>query len=174
MTNTLPSAETWASYFSNINTQNVNINEHTAAFIGTSSPSNDRNSKLIEISKDKGDAILLFYCSATKSMKIIHSIEDIGGTTLFPGNLVVALDGFKRNKATPVLIDTNSILTEVEIDAPTFTRIGVITDKESLTALEAPTNNPQKIQNITFCYATTVSLGNHHRHRRQVTSKCFY
>jgi hypothetical protein len=83
-------------------------------------------------------------------MKMIHSIENIGGTTLFPGHLVVALDGFKRTKATPVLINTTSILAEIEINALTFTRIGVISDKESLTNLEAPTNNPQKFKSLPF------------------------
>jgi hypothetical protein len=86
-------------------------------------------------------------------MKIIHSIENIGGTTLFPGNLVVALDGFKQNKATPVLMDMNSILTEVKINAPTFTRIGVIANKESLSALEVPTNNPKNSKHyLSSCY----------------------
>jgi hypothetical protein len=113
-------------------------------------PSTDQISKLYQISKDKGDSMILFYCSATKSMKFIHSIIDIGRMTWFTESLLVALDAFQNKMAKPLLIDQSSILEVIEIDTPITNRLTVITNQEDLSTTEVPENNLQKFKTLPF------------------------
>jgi hypothetical protein len=145
-----PQQESWSKYFNSINELNNHINEAMNKLLDVSIPSDDQISKLDQISKDKGDSMILFYCSATKSMKLIHSIVDIGRTTWFRDPLLVALDGFKNKTATPLLIDQSSILEVIEIDTPITNRLTVITNKDDLPTTKVPENNPQKFKTLPF------------------------
>ena len=91
------------------------------------------------LSKDKGDWILMYYCSITKAMKIIHSVENIGNTSWFNAPLIVAQDGFAKSKSTPVLLDLDSLLNGKEIDVPSQANILAVTSKDEFLALDVST-----------------------------------
>lgn len=142
--------ETWQKYFSEVGENNKSVNEHIKSFTDISKPSNDRNSKINQLSRDNGESILLFYCKVSKSIKVVHSISDVGSSTWSPDPTIVALDGFKRNNSTQILFDTNSILKEVEVDLPLSTRILSLNSKDEIRESEAPANNPSKFKSLPF------------------------
>ena len=142
--------DNWKDYFTTFSNNNIDANRHIEAFLDASTPSRDRDLKIEQLSKDHGHSIMLYYSSITSSIHFLHSLTNLGGTTWNPEPILVALDGFSTGKAYPVLIDIESIFKDISVFAPTFTRLSVITDKESLITTTAPENNPQKFKHLPF------------------------
>ena len=142
---------TWFKYFDSLNQSNIKINKFSNDLLSISDTRDDKNETISMLSKDKGDLILLFYCSVTKSMKLIHwCIVDIANTTWFPNPLVVALDGFQHEVAVPVLIDTDSLCVKTKIDIPTFLRLTSTKTKEDFKALTVSSSHPTKFKMAPF------------------------
>ena len=139
------------------------MNKAAQSIIDVASSSKTKDPLISSLSKDKGDSIMLFFCSATKSLKVIHSIMNIGNTSWFTENLVVALDGFNRDRASPVLLDIDSLLVEKEIEVPCLTRLTAITLIEEFEATISATRNPAKFKTYPFIlvppflWETTIS-----------------
>ena len=78
--NSISKQVSWAMYFTELNNKNIHINEHAHKIVDISKPNIPayRTNVLIDIAQDRGDSILLFYCTATKTIKCLHSIDDIG------------------------------------------------------------------------------------------------
>ena len=155
----------WAKYFEELNDSNEEINKFTQIILDRTTSSSDRDSVISSLSKDKGDSILLFYCSATKSLKSIHSVMDVGNTTWFPDNLLVALDGFSRPSATPVLLDIDSMLVESELEIPTVNRLVAVKMGEDFKNLDV-SRSAGKFKSLPFIvvppflWETVMKIGN--------------
>jgi hypothetical protein len=145
-----PKQTSWLSYFDEVNKLNINVNEHVESFFKAALPSPNRFETIHQLTKDKGNSIILYFCSSTKSIRFLHNISNIGSTTWNPDHILVALDSSSTNKASPVFIDIESIYNDISIEAPTFTRLSTISDTASLITAEAPQNNPQKFKHLPF------------------------
>lgn len=117
----------WAAYFAKLNSDNLDMNQLALNVLSVSTevPNQAFLTTIDSLSKDKGDSILMYYCSITKTMKIIHCVENIGNTSWFNAPLIVAQDGFAKSKSTPVLLDLDSLLNGKEIDVPSQANIFV-------------------------------------------------
>jgi hypothetical protein len=149
---TIPSSDplTWADYFTKFNENNTEINKHTDLILDISSPSNDRFSKIKSLTGDQGDSILLYYSSVSSSIQFIHNITDIGSKTWSRDPVLVALNGFNRETAVPVIVEIDSIFETITIDTPTFTRLSSIDDKDLLDSTDAPDSNAQRFEHLPF------------------------
>ena len=135
---TLDKPHTWADYFIRFNEANNMVKKHTELILDTSSLSDDRFSKIKNITGDHGDSILLYYSSVSKSIQFLHNITDIGSKNWSRDPILVALNGLQREKAVPVIIKIDSIFEEINIKAPTFTRLSSIDDKDLLETTVTP------------------------------------
>jgi hypothetical protein len=150
MTIHTPTETTWADYFIAFNDANVGINKHAESMLQISSSTIDRISKIQNLTGDGGDSILMYYSSVSKSIQFLHNITDIGSKSWSKDPILVALNGFNHSTAVPVIIEIDSIFVEASTDAPNFTRLSTIADKESFNSLEAPDNLPQQFRQLPF------------------------
>lgn len=138
-------------HFNKFQKANIDFNEHTqASFFKTSTNWTDEDSTINSISKGKGSLIILFFNSASKSIQFLHSISDIGSTNWSPHPILTAIDGFKTDKAIPVLIDIDSLFKDLSCHALTFTRLSVITNKAAFDSTKAPDNNHPPFNHLPF------------------------
>jgi hypothetical protein len=140
----------WSDYFSSFNEENLEINQHIDSLLEISTPSDERNLKIQKLTSDRGDSILMYYSSVSRSIQFIHSVMDIGSTNWSRDPLLVALNGLTRPLAIPVIIEIESLFETETIDTPTFTRLSTISDRESFLALTAPDNHPHQFNHLPF------------------------
>jgi hypothetical protein len=143
MSITTPTSQSWADYFICFNSENEQVTEHTNIILDASSPSDDQISKISSITSNKGDSIMMYYSSVSKSIQFLHNITNIGSTNWIRHPIIVALDGLNRSNAIPVMI-------EIEIDTPHFTRLSSISEKDLLNSTEAPDTHPQQFHHLPF------------------------
>ena len=135
-----------------MNDSNPKINSVSEELLklSLSIPSEDKNKLISSISKDRGDSIVLFYCSVTKTLKLIHSIKDVGKTSWFPHSLLVALDGFSKQRQNPVIIYVNSMLVETEFEVPGLTCLYSITLTEEYLSTNHASRAALKFKSLLF------------------------
>ena len=58
---TLSKQYSWSSYFDNVNNNNILVNEHAQSILNISSVADDRISKIDQLTKAKGESIIMFH-----------------------------------------------------------------------------------------------------------------
>ena len=147
---TNPQPSKWEDYLSKFNEDNLEINAHTQLLLDISTPSEDHISKIQNLVSNRGDSILMYYSSVSKSIQFLHNVTDIGSKNWSRDPILVALNGLTRSTAIPVIIEIDSLFEATTINAPNFTRLSTISDRDSFNALEAPENHPQQFNHLPF------------------------
>ena len=150
MTNTTTAPTTWTDHFTQFNEDIIAVNEHTNLILEISSVSNDKISKIKNLTSDKGDSILMYYSTVSKSIEFLHNLTDIGSTNWSKEPVLIAMNGLNRAKAIPVIIEIDSLFEAISTNAPTFTRLSSITDTALFDTTEAPDSHPQIFNQLPF------------------------
>ncbi len=117
-------------------------------YLDISSVKDDSNTDQIisKLTSDNGDSVMIYFSKISKSFQILHNVTNLGNSNSYPESLVVALNGTNTKKASPVFIEVESLVSELEFNAPTNTKILSTGDDEAFENLEAPTSNAVKVK----------------------------
>ena len=142
-------AKNWTEYYKRLVNENLSSSLSTNVFtnfLNISKPSETDSSsddRFNQLTNDNGDSILLYAAKSTGKIHLLHSIGKIGGWNFSKStsSKLVALDGFKTNKAKTVIIDKDCLDIVLETDAPLTTRLNNASTVEELEKVEPPSKN---------------------------------
>ena len=141
-------SKNWYDYYKRVvdenpfllSTKTLNTFIEISKSIETNSPIDQRFDRL---TNDNRDSILLYAAKGTGKVYLLHSIDRIGGWNASKEreSKLVALDGFKTNRANPVIIDKGCLNEVLKVDAPLATRLRNVASTDDLKKVEPPQNN---------------------------------
>ena len=113
---------------------NDTLNENLSVLKSAWSTPSSLDSRLVLFGANP-DLVVMIVSPVSKKMKIIHSINNLGGSLTAPDNRLVGLVGMTA-KVFPILISSNVIGTNLDIEVPLVSDIKTIQNEVDFSGLE--------------------------------------
>ena len=141
----------WKIYYDQLES-NDEWNKEISTLAGATEVSEETSAtEILQALTDDEDMIVMIVAPITNKIKLLHSLKNLGGTRLRPQDKIVGLDGFD-GQATPVLIDTSSATTSVQLRVPAFTRIKALRSIDDINDLSAPSTGQINFRHTPFVF----------------------
>ena len=132
----LPIHPNWSSFFIRYAEEHKDANNNANAFLDLSSPTLSQVHAISNLTTSKV-SVWLYMSQVSNSVKLCHSITDLGNDPFNPASIVVGLDGFKE-RASPLKFQNQSVINLSEARVPAAETLLGVTNINELRSAEVP------------------------------------